>query len=547
MTRRLPDRRFRMTRRLPDRRFRMTRRLPDRRFRMTRRLAVTRVPRRGGVRSRLRHPKTTVRWRLTLLYGGLFLVSGAALLAITYTLVDHATVTNGPFRGLMVQAPATGSSGATASGGAPASGGSGLGPRTNFQHAPTVAGQGLSRATRSLPREQAFGGPAAVRSLPPQIQRLLWSQQGRIAIVTAGSFQRVSDLHQLVIESSIALAVMALISGALGWVVAGRVLSPLRTITDTTQRISEANLHERLALSGPHDELRRLAETIDALLGRLERAFDAQRRFVANASHELRTPLTAVRALLEMMMSDRDATVESFRETCAEVLQESAQQEQLIDALLALAQGQRGVDRPAPLDLAEIAGQVMRAHEAEAAVRGVETVAALDVTPVAGDRRLIERLIANLVENALRHNVAYGAVHVGTYTEGRTATLSVSNSGPNVPAEEVDRLLQPFQRLAADRVGERDGFGLGLSIVAAIADAHGAALDIDPRAEGGLDVDVRFPAAPQKSSGSGPGGSAFGASTTTSDPASTRAAQASLSEVSCAKPPISGGPARNPR
>jgi signal transduction histidine kinase len=454
--------------------------------------------------SRLGHPKTTVRWRLTVLYGALFLVSGAALLAITYTLVDHATITNGPFRSLAVQAPAPASSGAPGSGGAPVQGGLGASARANFRHV-QATGPATLRPTRGL---------------PPAIAKLVKSQQGRIAIVTAGSFQRVSDLHQLVIESSIALAVMALISGALGWVVAGRVLSPLRTITDTTQRISEANLHERLALTGPRDELRRLAETIDALLGRLERAFDAQRRFVANASHELRTPLTAIRALLEMVMSDRDPTVETFREACAQVLQESAQQEQLIDALLALAQGQRGVDRPVPLDLSEIAGQVMRTHEAEAAVTGVEIHAALDPATVSGDRRLIERLIANLVENALRHNVSEGTVAVRTSSDARTATVSVSNSGPNVPGEEIDRLIQPFQRLAADRVGYREGLGLGLSIVAAIADAHGATLDIEPRAEGGLAIDVRFPAAPPKSSRTG--GSAFGASSTTSTPASTR-------------------------
>jgi signal transduction histidine kinase len=486
---------------------------------VTRHVHVNRLAGRHGLMSRLRHPKTTVRWRLTLLYGGLFLVCGAALLAITYELVDHATVTNGPFRGLAVQARA------------PASGGAGFGAHADVTHLRSASGPTQLTA----------------KGLPSPLATLIKSQQGRIAIVTAGSFQRVSDLHQLVIESSIALAVMALISGALGWVVAGHVLSPLRTITDTTQRISAANLHERLALSGPRDELRRLAETIDALLGRLERAFDAQRRFVANASHELRTPLTAIRALLEMVISDPNATVATFRETCVQVLQESAQQEQLIDALLALAQGQRGIDRPVPLELAEIAGQVMRTHETEAAVAGVSVETELTPTATTGDRRLIERLIGNLVQNALRHNVPGGSVKVRTHTDDWIATLSVSNTGPNVPAEEIDRLLQPFQRLAADRVGRHEGLGLGLSIVAAIVDAHGATLDIDPRADGGLDVDVRFPATPQNSTRAEAGGSALGASRITSNPASTGSPQASLSEVSCATPPITGGPARNPR
>jgi signal transduction histidine kinase len=428
----------------------------------------------------LRHPKTTVRWRLTLLYGGLFLVSGAALLAITYTLVDHATVSNGPFRAL-VHAPGAGASVQTG----------GLGSK-----APPNA-----IISRQLPREYQLGPSGArsaqlkgtARDLPAPLQELVKSQYGRTAILAAGSFQRVSDLHQLVIESSIALAVMAILSAALGWVVAGRVLRPLRTITLSAQHISAANLHERLALHGPPDELRRLADTIDELLGRLEQAFDAQRRFVANASHELRTPLTAVRALLEMVMTDPHATVESFRDTCAQVLQESEQQEQLIEALLALAQGQRGIDHPVPLDLATLAREVLDEHATEAAVHGVRIEASLEQAPIAGERRLIERLIANLVENALRHNVSNGTLSLSTSTAAGKATLSVSNTGPAVPAEEVDRLLQPFQRRATDRTGHREGLGLGLSIVAAIADAHGATLNVEPRPQGGLDVDIRFP------------------------------------------------------
>ena len=187
--------------------------------------------------------------------------------------------------------------------------------------------------------------------MPPRLQKLLESPSGRRVILNVQSGQRISDLHQLVIESSIALAIMAIISGALGWVVAGRVLAPLRTMTAATQQMSEVNLHERLAIQGPPDELRQLADTIDGLLERLEGAFDAQRRFVANASHELRTPLTTVRALLEMVLSDPRATVGTFRTTCRQVLEESAQQEQLIDALLALAQGQRGIDSRESIDL----------------------------------------------------------------------------------------------------------------------------------------------------------------------------------------------------
>jgi signal transduction histidine kinase len=413
------------------------------------------LPRVGG---RLRQPKTTVRWRLTLLYGGLFLVCGAALLAVTYTLVDHATITNGPFR-TFVNAP-----------GPPASSSS---PR--FQRAP------ISRAARP-----------ARSSIPKQIQKLLTTASGRRAIFTVGSAQRISDLHQLVIESSIALAIMAIISGALGWVVAGRALAPLRTMTAATQQISETNLHERLAMTGPPDELRQLADTIDGLLERLEGAFDAQRRFVANASHELRTPLTAVRALLEMVLSDPRATVGTFRTTCRQVLEESEQQEQLIDALLALAQGQRGIDNRERIDLAVIVGDVIRAQEGKAAARGIHVDVSLEPAPIAGDRRLIERLVSNLVDNALRYNVPGGKARIVVRTRAGGVDLAVVNAGPVVPADEVARLLQPFQRMAGDRVGHGDGLGLGLSIVAAVANAHDAGLEVKPGAHGGLEIEVQF-------------------------------------------------------
>jgi signal transduction histidine kinase len=419
---------------------------------------TTRLGWRAGLTGHLRHPKTTVRWRLTLLYGGLFLVCGATLLAITYTLVDHATVSNTPFR--------------------------------------FAVGDGAAARPPTLPKFQhAPIRPAAHRpssSFPGPIQKLLKTASGRRAILSVGSVQRISDLHQLVIESSIALAIMAIISAALGWVVAGRVLAPLRTMTAATQQISETNLHERLAMTGPPDELRQLADTVDGLLERLEGAFDAQRRFVANASHELRTPLTAVRALLEMVLSDPTATVGTFRTTCRQVLEESEQQEQLIDALLALAHGQRGIDNRERIDLAAITGDVVRAQEGKAAARGIQLDVSLKPAPIAGDRRLIGRLVSNLVDNALRYNVAGGTARIVVGARASDVDLAVINTGPLVPAAEVDRLLQPFQRLAGDRVGHGEGLGLGLSIVAAIATAHDAALDVKPRAHGGLEVNVRF-------------------------------------------------------
>jgi signal transduction histidine kinase len=420
---------------------------------------VTTAVDRGGLAARLRHPHTTVRWRLTLLYGGLFLVSGVVLLAITYTLVDNASV-NGP------------------------------GTKPSFVRANGPLTALLRRVPSGPPVFQAKIIPP---SLAARVRRLVRSQPGKIAIALGQSDQRIADLHQLVVESAIALAVMTLMCGGLGWVVAGRVLAPLRTMTAATQEISEANLDRRLALAGPRDELRGLADTIDGLLGRLEGAFDAQRRFVANASHELRTPLTAARALLEMVMSDPHATVETFRTTCEQVLEESTQQEELIDALLTLAQGQRGIDPPERFDLAVIAGGALDVHRAEAAARGVHLDATLEPAPTSGDPRLVERLVSNLLDNAVRHNIADGRVLVSVQVSDGRATLTVANTGTVVPEAEVERLLRPFQRLDADRVGYRAGLGLGLSIVAAVAAAHDATLDVRAAACGGLEIAVRFP------------------------------------------------------
>jgi signal transduction histidine kinase len=404
--------------------------------------------------ARLRNPRTTVRWRLTLLYGGLFLVCGAALLAITYALVAHAA-RSGP--GVVTFRPPSGAEVAVKQ--------------------PPVA----SSFVRAHPGD-----------VPPQLGEVLRSPEGQAAVRFVGRQQRIADLHQLEIESAIALAIMAIISGGLGWLVAGRVLRPVRTITAETREISEANLHRRLSLPGPRDELRTLSDTIDGLLERLERAFDAQRRFVANASHELRTPLTAVRALLEMAISDPHATPATFREICRQALEENEQQERLIDALLALAQGQRGLDGPEPVDLGLVAAAASRAQQADAAAAGVEVAAVLEAAVVSGDRHLLRRLVSNLLQNAIRHNVPDGHVRIEVRRRAEHAVLSVVNTGPVVPAGEIERLLQPFQRLARDRSGYHEGFGFGLSIVAAIATAHEAALDIHPGEDGGLRVEMRF-------------------------------------------------------
>ncbi|WP_222853348.1 sensor histidine kinase [Fodinicola acaciae] len=290
--------------------------------------------------------------------------------------------------------------------------------------------------------------------------------------------------------SAIALVIVAFLALALGWEVAGGVLRPLRTITTRTRRISATNLQERLALDGPADELHELADTIDALLGRLEAAFDAQRQFVANASHELRTPLTRQRALIEVALDDPEATISSMRAACRRVLAAGDQQERLIEGLLTLASSQRGPGRRERLDLAVLASDTVDRAGAEDLKVEVELAPA----PAYGDPRLVERLVTNLVDNAVRHNVLGGWIRITTRREGDRSVLTVANGGPVLPRAEIARLFQPFQRFDAERTGVRDGHGLGLSIVAAIADAHNAELRADPGTDGGLTVWVAFPA-----------------------------------------------------
>jgi signal transduction histidine kinase len=213
---------------------------------------------------------------------------------------------------------------------------------------------------------------------------------------------------------------------------------------------------------------------------------------VANASHELRTPLTAERALIQVALADPDADAQALRSTCQQLLVLGEQQERLIEALLTLACGERGVERWDPFDLAEVAGKVIADRQGEAQRRGLRIDATLGAAPATGDRRLAESLVANLVDNALRHNVADGRVEVVTRADGGQAVISVRNTGQPVSAGEVDRLFQPFQRLGSERTGHDGGHGLGLAIVRAIAGAHGAALTANARAEGGLDIEVRF-------------------------------------------------------
>jgi signal transduction histidine kinase len=397
-------------------------------------------------------PRRTVRLRLTFLYGCLFLLSGAGLLAITYLLVRNAL----------------------------------SGPVTSGGTRPQNTSGEIVHAHSGLPALQA------------------------------------ADLHQLLVQSAIALAIMAVVSIGLGWLVAGRVLRPIQTMTVTTRRISERSLHERLALPGPRDELTELGDTIDDLLARLDTAFDSQRRFVANASHELRTPLMLSQTLLQVALADPTITLNSLKAICQEVVDTGKDQGQLIDALLTLARSQRGLDHRDPFDLATVASEALEDLDRAAANKSLTLDVILEPAPVEGDSRLARTLAYNLIENAIRHNCPGGRVQVRTTTRAEGALLCVANTGPVIPEDDVARLLQPFQRLDDQRSNDRDGLGLGLSIVTAISQAHHASLSLRPRPTGGIAIEVIFPL-----KGRGPADSRSIASNTPSPPGRSR----SISQV----------------
>lgn len=302
---------------------------------------------------------------------------------------------------------------------------------------------------------------------------------------------QVTQQHAVFIASAIGLGIMAVASLVLGWLVAGRFLRPLRTITATAREISATSLDRRLDLAGCN-ELTDLADTLDELFARLQSAFVAQRHFVANASHELRTPLTAQRALLQVTLADPEATTDDFRAVCRDLLALGQTQERLIAALLTLASSEQPVERGEPFDLAELAREVVLARGSEAERRGVRVRTQLAAAPVTGNRQLVSSLVTNLVDNGLRHNTNPGSVEVVTAVDAGRANLTVRNTGPVVPPEQVGRLLEPFQQLGGQRIHHSDGHGLGLAIVRAVAAAHGATLTANASPGGGLDVRVVF-------------------------------------------------------
>jgi signal transduction histidine kinase len=402
----------------------------------------------------------SVRLRLTLLFTALFLASGAALLGITYGLVSNAT------NGIIV---------ARISSAAPAG--------------DTGGGEVLT-------------GPAAGTAGLPLLPV---AQQVQAGATRYAADTRAREDDALLLYFAVALAIMAVVATALGWFAAGRALRPLRRITESARRISATNLHERLALAGPDDDLRELADMIDGLFARLDAALQAQRQFAANASHELRTPLARARTLLEVALRDPAASAASLRTACERAIVAGAEQERLIEALLVLARGQRGLGRREPLDLGVVTRDVLSVRGTQVTASGLTVEVSLAPALLAGDAALAERAVANLTDNALRHNRPGGAVWISVASDAGRAVLTVANTGPEIAPDAVDRLLLPFHRggavsqarRARTRSGPDDGLGLGLSIVAAVAAAHGADLTVTPRLNGGgLSVRLAFPPVP---------------------------------------------------
>jgi signal transduction histidine kinase len=391
-------------------------------------------------RPRWRRPRRSARLRLTVLYGGaVFLACGATVLAVTYLFygqLGHAT--------------------------------------------PPVIHQFLSRGGRVIPVAAAQPAEATFR--------------------LAGLGQLSLDRPQLLIASGLALVVVAVAAAAIGWLIAGQVLRPLSTITAAARRISASSLHERLALNGPDDELKELADTLDSLFARLEDSFDAQRRFAANASHELRTPLTRERALLQVTLADPAATSGTWQAVSRELLASNAEQDRLIEALLTLASSEAGPGEREPADLAAITSAALAAARPAISRLGVHVQTDIQPAVLDGDLLLVQQLTANLIDNAVRHNIPGGDIQVSTRTSAAGAVLSVTSSGQVIPAADVDRLFQPFQRLGPRPARRDGGHGLGLSIVRAIATAHAATITAQARPGGGLAIDVTFPPSSRRTS-----------------------------------------------
>jgi signal transduction histidine kinase len=418
---------------------------------------------------RPRLPGRTVRARLTWLYGSLFLASGAVLLIITGAL--WAGATDGKTAGFAstVAPRILDITGVTAKAG------------SVFRPAAGPGGSG----------RHATGGLARTQNLVVgQLKALTTDQQS-------------SDLHQLLLYSGIALAIMAIVAIGLGWLTAGRVLRPLRTITSTARDISATNLDERLGLHGPNDELKELGDTFDQLLGRLERAFASQRRFVANASHELRTPLATMRAAIDVAVAKPAPAPPETVLLAGRLRQELDRVDGLLESFLALARAEAGPpDDDGPTSLDPLVTSALEARARTIASMRLDVHRDMSAeTTVAGNRALLVRMVDNLVSNAVRHNEPGGWIGIRSELDGTMARLVVENGGPVLDQGEVDELAKPFRRLGADRTSSGEGFGLGLSIIASIVETHHGYLQLRARKEGGLQVSIELPLAVRVLSG----------------------------------------------
>lgn len=380
----------------------------------------------------------TIRLRLTLLYAGAFFIAGAILVALMYFYLD-----------------------------------------------------------RSLDRRHGMGAQILVREYLAKRNRPIVTEELYTALTAQAAKERRDTLEAMLVWSLVCLGAIGIVAGGLGWLLAGRALHPLQQITATARRVADRSLHERIALTGPDDEIKDLADTFDAMLERLDRAFDGQRRFVANASHELRTPLTINRTLIEVALDDPDAP-ESTRRLGATLLEVNNRHERLIDGLLVLASSEQRLIERSRVDLAEVVRRVVTVAGDAADRAGIEIRTDVEAAPVSGDPVLLERLVQNLVDNAIRYNVyENGWISISSASTGGNAQLVVENTGPVVPAFEVEGLFEPFRRLASgERVAESAhapnsrGAGLGLSIVRSVAHAHGGEVRATARPEGGLTVTV---------------------------------------------------------
>ncbi|MEG3629977.1 sensor histidine kinase [Streptomyces poriticola] len=381
--------------------------------------------------------RPTIRIRLTLLYGGMFLIAGILLLSIIYLLAAQAMNVGGdlPFK---------------------------------------ITSGEVASSVCNLPE----------RASPNEFNE---------AINECVNEQRQHALDSLLSRSLLALLGLAVIAFAFGYAMAGRVLSPLGRITRTARAVAGSDLSRRIELDGPDDELKELADTFDDMLERLERAFTAQQRFVGNASHELRTPLAINRTLLEVHLSDPNAPVE-LQQLGKTLLATNERSEQLVEGLLLLARSDNQIVERKPVDLAEVATQAVDQVHAEADAKGVRIHGERKPAVVQGNGVLLERIALNLLQNAVRYNVAEdGWVEVTTDVQHGQAVLVVTNTGPVVPAYEIDNLFEPFRRLRTERTGSDKGVGLGLSIARSVARAHGGHIYAQPREGGGLVMRVTLP------------------------------------------------------